>query len=109
MRFWLLFAQTKSNVGLRWRRKSAEKKALSEKCCFCRTAKCKGFIYVTFLLALKSNQKSALKNYVLKNLLNVPLKKSRGTCASRNVITFDMVRSTNRKVVSFDTDYMALL
>ena len=67
-----------------------------------------GFIYVTFLLAQKSNQKSALKNYVLKNLLNVPLQKSRGTCASRNVTTFDMERYTNRNVVSFDTDNMVL-
>ena len=65
-------------------------------------------IHVTFLLAQKSNQKSALKNYVLKNLLNVPLQKSRGTCAKRNVTTFDMERSTNRKVVSFDTDNMVL-
>ena len=64
--------------------------------------------YITFLLAQKSNQKTALKNYVLKNLLNVPLQKSRVTCASRNVTTFDMVRSTNRKVVSFDTDNMVL-
>ena len=64
--------------------------------------------YITFLFAQKSNQKSALKNYVLKNLLNVPLPQSRGTCASRNVTTFDMVRSTKRKVVSFDTVNMAL-
>ena len=69
---------------------------------------CRGLFRVTFLLAQKSNQKSALKNYVLKNLLNVPLQKSRGTCASRNVTTFDMVRFSSRKVVSFDTDYMAL-
>ena len=52
-------------------------------------------VYVTFLFARKSNQKSALKNYVLKNLLNVPLQKSRGTCASRNVTTFDMERFIN--------------
>ena len=67
-----------------------------------------GLFHVTFLLAQKSNQKSALKNYVLKNLLNVPLQKSRGTCAKRNVTTFDMVRFTSRKVVSFDTVNMAL-
>ena len=51
-----------------------------------------GLFHVTFLFAQKSNQKSALKNYVLKNLLNVPLQKSRGTCAKRKVSTFDMER-----------------
>ena len=54
-----------------------------------------GLFHVTFLLAQKSNQKTALKNYVLKNLLNVPLPQSRGTCASRNVTTFDMERFIN--------------
>ena len=75
---------------------------------FLRTFQVQGLFHVTFLFAQKSNQKSTLKNYVLKNLLNVPLPQSRGTCASRNVTTFDMVRSTNRKVVSFDTVNMAL-
>ena len=73
MRFWLLFASSPLSTHLQGQ----------------------GFIYVTFLFAQKSNQKSALKNYVLKNLLNVPLQKSRGTCAKRNVTTFDMDRFFN--------------